>query len=370
MVYIYAILLLLAILSGWAMLHHVPTFPTSHSKKAKQSNLSIIIPARNEESNLPLLLSSLKKQSEQPLEIIIVDDHSTDQTAMVAQQFGARVIQFEADDSKWVGKSAACWYGARAASGDQLLFLDADIVLANPESLSQILAYYDRLGPQAVLSIQPYHVIERLYENLSVVFNIMVLAGMNHFSLLSNKLETAGAFGPSLLCRKDTYFEVGGHQAVKHSIMENVALGALFMEKGYQLDLLSGQSSLHFRMYPDGLTSLFEGWSKSFASGSKATHPIVFVWTGLWITGAFANVFFLLYALFTAKAVFISTALIGYGLYFLQFYRMARKAGHFSAIALFFYPILFIAFIFLFSWSAIQTFIFKKVSWKGRKINL
>ena len=47
--------------------------------------------------------------------------------------------------------------------------------------------------------------------------------------------------------------------------MENVALGALFMEKGYQLDLLSGQSSLHFRMYPDGLTSLFEGWSKSFA---------------------------------------------------------------------------------------------------------
>ena len=91
--------------------------------------LSIIIPARNEETNLPKLLRSLTAQSPQPREIIVVDDASTDRTAEVAQQFGARVIRSLPLPNGWRGKTWACHQGAQVATGEMLLFLDADHAL-------------------------------------------------------------------------------------------------------------------------------------------------------------------------------------------------------------------------------------------------
>ena len=89
-------------------------------------HLSIIIPARNEETNLPTLLRSLTAQSVRPLEILVVDDASTDRTPGIARQNGAQVIPSLPLPAGWRGKTWACHQGAQHASGQLLLFLDAD----------------------------------------------------------------------------------------------------------------------------------------------------------------------------------------------------------------------------------------------------
>jgi len=352
------------------ILWKAPILPKDPLKQTGTKPFSIIIPARNEEKNLPILLDSLKMQTIQPLEILVIDDHSEDLTAAVAAQYGAQVIQFRADETGWVGKSAACWHGAQAAAGEWLLFLDADIFLPEKNSLAKIVNEFHEAGAEGILSIQPYHVVQSFYENLSAIFNIMVLAGMNPFSILGDRLQPAGAFGPSLLSNRDAYFQLGGHKRARDSIMENVDLGKYFLENDLPLSLFAGKGALHFRMYPEGLSALSQGWSKSFASASVSTHPFILFGTSFWIAGAFLTFLYLIIALFQGAFPEITIALAGYLLYFLQFSRMARMAGNFQWLALFFYPVLFFYFVFLFAWSSVKTFVFRSVSWKGRKIKL
>lgn len=361
MVYLYLVILVLSITSSWAMLWQAPKLTVVKEKQQQKKRLSILIPARNEEKNLPILLASLQKQSYKPLEILVIDDYSEDKTAQVARAYGADVIQVNKNTQEWFGKSAACWYGAQAAAGEYFLFLDADIFFPESDSLEKMIAAFQ---DDTVLSIQPYHVIRDKYENFSTIFNILVLAGMNQFSILGKRLPPAGAFGPSLLCSSSAYFQVGGHKKVRNHIMENIALGQVFSEQYFPVQLYSGKNVLHFRMYPDGIAHLFEGWSKSFASGSVATHPFILACSGLWITGAFVSVFYLF------LSGFHPLALLGYFVFFLSFFRLARIAGNFSVSLLFLYPLLFLYFVCVFIWSAIKTFILKSVSWKGRKIEL
>lgn len=360
MVYLYVFVLVLALGSSWAILWRVPRLP---DRAAQLRSLSIIIPARDEEKNIPILLRSLQKQTFVPLEILVVDDHSEDRTAEVAAEYGAKVIQFDVAEIGWVGKSAGCWAGALAARGEWLLFLDADIFLPEKKSLARMIAQFDQQNGIGVLSVQPYHVIQSFYENLSAIFNIMVLAGMNQFSVFGDKLKPAGAFGPSFLSSRELYFEVGGHQVVKDSIMENIDLGKKFLDKEFPVSLFGGKNSLHFRMYSDGVKSLAQGWSKSFATASGATHPLVLAGTSFWIAGAFI-------VGFTPLFEWSVLTIIGYALFFLHFLRMVRLVGNFNPLIVLFYPLLSLFFVLLFAWSAVKTFLFRKVEWKGRKLNV
>ena len=110
MIYLAFFAILLSVLSGWLILWKVPLIQSNNQKYREYKKISIIIPARNEENNLPILLKSLKKQSLQPDEILVVDDDSEDETATIARKYGARVVQFPVDETEWVGKSAACYH--------------------------------------------------------------------------------------------------------------------------------------------------------------------------------------------------------------------------------------------------------------------
>ncbi len=370
MVYFYLIVTLLSLISGYLILWEVPFIPFTQKKREEFKKLSVIIPARNEAKNLPVLLSSLQKQTLVPYEILVVDDDSEDNTAEVVQKYGARVIQFPAEETSWVGKAAGCYYGAQAAKGDWFFFLDADVYFPEAASLEKIAAVFGKRKARSILSIQPYHVIKEPYENLSLVFNLLVLAGMNRFSVLKKKLEPAGAFGPSLVIERETYFEIGGHKRARGSIMENIDLGRILLNEGIPVELYGGKRSLHFRMYPDGYRGLAEGWSKSFVSGSQSTHPLILTGASLWIAGAFVPILFLLYSWLLGNVNFLLLGAAGYLLYYLQLLRMTRYAGNFHRGVLFFYPVFFLYFVVLFAWSAIKTHLFKRVTWKGREIQI
>ncbi len=229
----------------------------------KKSNLSItvIIPARNEEKNLDNLFNSLNNQTVKVKEIILVDDSSTDKTPVIGKKHNAKVISLKSLPKSWIGKSWACYNGAKAATGDYFLFLDADTKLKN-NGIENISSCFKRYN--GVISIQPYHKIKKIYENLSLFFNIILIAGMGVFTPFQTRINPIGAFGPCLICKREYYYKIDGHKSIKGKVMEDIEIGKKFLKAKIPIYCLGGKGTIDFRMYPGGLKEMIKGWSKSF----------------------------------------------------------------------------------------------------------
>lgn len=312
--------------------------------------LSIIIPARNEERNLPTLLHSLASQSARPREILVVDDDSTDRTAEIARQFGATVVSSEPLPDGWRGKTWACWQGARAASGELLLFADADTWF-EPDGLSRILAF--RAGD--VLSVGPYHVVRRPYEQLSAFFNLVMAAGTGAFRWWAG--EPSGLFGQVLLAGREDYWSVQGHEGVKGRILENFHLAERFRERGVRLRCMVGKGVCAFRMYPDGFGQLTEGWTKGFASGAAQTPRGLLLLIVVWMIGMVFG------AILLTRGW---TGLPMYIMYAAQLHLMLRRVGTFRWYTALFYPVPLVFYFVVFTLSMLRSR--TQVTWKGRTI--
>lgn len=356
-------------LAGWLVFFKVPFLPKRITEKSLTVKISVIIPARNEASNLPRLLDSLKQQSVQPKEVIVVDDDSEDDTVQIAEQYGARIVKKDVKETA-VGKSAACLRGAKAATGEWLLFLDADTFLNDCESLQRFVLAYSAQNCSGILSVQPYHSVQKLYESLSIVFNIMVMAGMNVFTVWEDQFTASGAFGPCLLCSREQYFLTGGHEGTETTLMEDFVLGKRFQQQGFPLKLYAGKGVIHFRMYANGIRQLIEGWSKNFATASQSTHPVVLFFIVSWVSGGIGIGIFLVVSAIIPSNIWLVGAGIIYCLYLMQFFIFAKRVGKFSVLTILGYPFLFLFFIVLFTWSLIQTHVLRIVTWKGRKIKI
>lgn len=364
-------LIFLALLSGFLMLWTIPEAHRKESRNQGRKNVSVIIPARNEAINLPKLLASLKKQRVQPLEILVIDDHSEDDTAQIAHAYGAKVITSETlDETEWIGKSAACWRGAETAEGEWFLFLDADTAFVTEDSFERLLSTYETRGATGILSLQPFHHLEEAYENLSVVFNVILMAGMNVFTPLGEDIEPAGSFGPCILVTRKEYFRTNGHKAVSNAIMDDLALGENFREHNLPVRCYSGRGVIQFRMYAEGMSQLVEGWTKGFGTAAQSTHPGVMALISLWISGAFITSGTLLLSLFLEQPLLSLATLLCCLIYMGQFYWQARRIGSFHILTAVFYPVMMLFFVGLFLRSLFFTKIMRKVKWRGRDIQV
>jgi 4,4'-diaponeurosporenoate glycosyltransferase len=355
----------LAVLTGSIMFWSLPVPGFITRNAAGLPFLSIIIPARNEEGRISPLLQSLQEQRFRQFEILVVDDDSSDNTAALAESYGATVHL-----NSGAGKSSACWLGAEKAKGDWLLFLDADTRFTSVDGINNLLHFYHAKGARGIVALQPFHTVERLYEHLSVVFNIIVVVGMNLFTIWGSRFKTAGSFGPCILCNRDDYFTSGGHLGIEGAIMDDLALGEAFLEKDLPVRCLGGKGIISLRMYPEGLGSLIEGWCKSFAVGSKSTHPAVMLMVIFWIAGSFITAGALLTSIieWDIGALFFSGVM--YILYMLQTAWFARRVGNFRWAVFPFYPLLFVFFAGVYLYSFIRVNVFHSVNWKGRKIKV
>lgn len=181
--------------------------------------VSIIIPARNEEKNLQLLLEDLKTQSLKPHEIICVNDDSSDNTATVAQTHGATLINLHGKPEGWTGKTWACQNGADLASGSLLLFLDADVRLGR-DGLARLVQ--TNQAADCTISVQPFHTAREPYEQFSFLFNLVQIAANGTTLPLKTNI---GVHGPVLLIAEADYAQIGGHASVSQCIVEDMVLG-------------------------------------------------------------------------------------------------------------------------------------------------
>jgi 4,4'-diaponeurosporenoate glycosyltransferase len=343
-------------LAGWYLGGRLPTLEpaSATSSTAPSARVSLVIPARNEAAVVPALLRSLRQQTVSPLEVIVVDDHSTDHTAAAAALGEATVITAAALPDGWLGKPWACAQGAAAASGDILVFLDADTV-AGPELLQRLAAAVER--SRGLVSVAPYHDTRRAYELASALFNLVAMMGVGASSL-RREARVTGAFGPCIAMRADDYRSIGGHGAVRNEVLEDVALARVCRQRQLPVTNVAGTSHLRYRMYPDGIAQLIEGWSKNFAAGAATTPPLRLAAIVAWLSGLIEA---------GVMALTLSrTHLVFYALFAFQLWFLLRRIGNHSAIA-WFHPLASLMFLLISARSAFLQ-LRGEVTWKGRRI--
>ncbi len=347
---------------GWILFVNPRVIPQNPRCK-NNSKISVIIPARNEEENIGELLKSLREQTEKIDEIIVVDDNSSDKTAQIAKEMGAKVIQLrEEPPSSWQGKAWACWNGFLQSRGSIIVFLDAD-VRVSPDALRNLLCLYRE--KKGLISVWPYHKIGKFSESLSLLFNLIALFPMRISGILKEFLKPMGAFGPCIVTSREDYHKTGGHLSVRGSVVEDVMLGKLYLKNGISVMNFLGWKKISFRMYPKGILSIFEGWGKNIAVGLSLLDFISFFLLFFWITGAISAGFFI-----NIKKIGAFHSLTLYLLYSFQIYAISKKIGSFGLISSFLFPIHFLFFVVIFLFSFSQTYILRRVVWKGRKVRI
>jgi 4,4'-diaponeurosporenoate glycosyltransferase len=354
-------IILLGFAAAALLFYKMPRLPSAH--KAQTSlRVSVIIPARNEAKTLPLLLGDLARQTVIPLEILVADDASEDDTAAIARSFDATVLSLPEKPADWVGKSWACQKGAEAATGDLFLFLDADVRLA-PDALDRILAAYEAGG---TVSVQPYHATRKAYEQFSFFFNLIQIGAIG---AALPKSKQFGLFGPVVAISRANYFAAGGHESVKASVLEDMALAGQLQRSGVPFRLFVGESDVSFRMYPAGFRSLLQGFSKNLATGAVKTP----LWLILMVTLFFASLasvpLHLTLALLRGEAIALLYASL-YPVWVLALFLLGRRIGRFWPVSVLLYPLPLAFYLLIFLYSGLLRLFRCKVKWKGRAVPL
>jgi 4,4'-diaponeurosporenoate glycosyltransferase len=345
---------------GWAaavvLLCRVPKLPGSLSRVSPVRTVSVVIPARDEADTLPRLLSSL--EGEGACEVIVVDDASTDDTSNVAARAGAKVISTAGPPPGWTGKTWACHVGTTVATGEVIVFLDADTWVA-PGAVRRLVDAHDELTPQGLLSVQPHHVTERPYEQLSAIPNLVAVMASGMAAIRRPRARPV-AFGPCLVTRRDALRDVGGFASVRSEVVEDLALARRFDEAGRPVRCLAGRDDVRFRMYPGGLRSLIEGWTKNLAAGAARAPVLPAAGAALWVTGALST---------TTRAL-LSPSLDGatmFCAYAAQVHWGLARLGSFRWWTALAFPVTVAAFVGFVAASAIGL-LRGEVVWRGRRV--
>jgi glycosyltransferase involved in cell wall biosynthesis len=229
---------------------------------AKAPEISVIVPARNEEDCLADCLRTLAEQQGASYEIIVVDDHSTDSTGAIAAKFPVRTITADPLPAGWSGKCNAAWTGARIAKGKWLLFTDADTKHTR-NSLATGLQEA-RECDAGLLSYSPKQEVRGLAQRALMPLIFAELAATYRpDDVCDPKSPVAAANGQYLLVRREVYDAIGGHAAVAGAILEDVELATRVKQAGYKLRFRTADV-VSTRMYRS-FAQLWEGWTKNLA---------------------------------------------------------------------------------------------------------
>ncbi len=231
---------------------------------AQLPEVSIVVPARNEEACLGDCLAALVAQDGVKSEIILVDDHSTDRTREIAGSFpGVRVISPGPLREGWTGKNNAVAAGAAEAKGEWLLFTDADTVHL-PGSLARAIEEAKREQAD-LLSYSPEQIAVSFWEMATLPVVFAELAREFPPKKVSDPASPiAAANGQFILVRRSTYDAVGGHAAIARELLEDVALARAVKSSGRKIRFRYGADAVRTRMYRN-FRQLREGWTKNLA---------------------------------------------------------------------------------------------------------
>jgi chlorobactene glucosyltransferase len=232
---------------------------------------SILVPARNEEATIGACVRSLLGQEYPDFEVLVLDDNSEDRTGealahLAAAQPRLRILQGQGLPEGWVGKNWACHQLSRAARGDFLLFSDAD-TQHHPQALRDAVAALLAEDADLLTAFPQQEVItwsERLL--VPVLTWSFVLFLPLRLAYRSHRPGLSVAIGQFMLFRRQAYQEIGGHEAIRQEVVDDLALGRRIKAHSLRWRLVDGSTRIRCRMYR-GFQEVFQGISKSLFPG-------------------------------------------------------------------------------------------------------
>ncbi|HEX6617342.1 MAG TPA: glycosyltransferase family 2 protein [Gemmatimonadales bacterium] len=254
-----------------------PTPNLSDVPPAEGVPVSIIVPARNEAETIETVVRSILDSRYRPFELLVVDDRSTDETGAIVERLAetdarVRLLAGAPLPEGWYGKPWACAQGAHAATGELLLFTDADTWHA-PELLGRAVAALGRERAD-LLTVAPRQLSLTFWERV-VMPQIWLLLGLRYSPRRVNRARRPRdviANGQFILTTREAYQAVGGHETVRHEVAEDLALAQTYLRAGRRLHFAFAERLMTTRMYRD-LAQLIEGWSKNVYLGGRQSFP-------------------------------------------------------------------------------------------------
>jgi chlorobactene glucosyltransferase len=327
-------------------------------------SVSVVIAARNEELDLPATLDCLLAQDYPNLEIVVVEDSSTDRTAQVIDARAPRVRRVNPPPLPpgWVGKSWACWNGAQAATGDWLLFEDAD-VRTHPAAVRTTLEWAEREHADLATIAEKIE-MRSFWERLVLPFYVqLVLTYFRTPHVNRPRSRAAMANGQFWLTPRKTYFALGGHEAVRSIVLEDVAIARRYRAAGRTLRVAWTPLLAQTRMYRNR-REMFEGLLKNVHGTSFSSLRLVGFLVGLF--GLFLLPLALLpYGIWTGD---LPLTVMGGFLYFALFGKHVVFTGSIGAPSTYglLYPAAVGYYLVLIATSLARGLRHKPVAWKGR----
>ncbi|MGI8314088.1 glycosyltransferase [Halobacillus mangrovi] len=278
---LFTILLIVTILLNiWTIINSLFLLPlVSPNQLSASPKVSLLVPLRNEEENVEGLIKSLKNLTYPTVEVILLDDHSTDATYSLLLTETEKDPRFTIYKGKelpkgWNGKVHACHQLSQMANGTYYLFLDADARVA-PSVIEQTLATMERHNA-SMLSGFPHYPNNHFLSHMLVPLQHMVV--QLHLPLAvanftKRPLFTA-ACGIFIIIEREVYEFIGGHESVKDSLVEDVHLAREVKRHGYKMILANITPSVLSYMY-DSAKETWEGFTKNIYTGLGRSVPMV-----------------------------------------------------------------------------------------------
>jgi chlorobactene glucosyltransferase len=259
--------------------------------------VSIIVPARNEAANISACVATLINSTYRPREIIVVDDNSSDGTGDIARILAERgdgtfrLVSGAPLPEGWHGKAWACWQGAQVAEGELLLFTDADT--RHDDALLGHAVGALRRDRIDLVSVLPAQLMETFWERVVLphIFTLITLRfrDLRKVNRARRPLDVF-ANGQFMLMRRSAYDAIGGHEAVRQDVVEDLAFAQKLTAAGRRIHMAHAEDLIETRMYRS-LGAIAEGWSKNLAVGARNTVPVPLRPAVPWLLIAFLLVF-------------------------------------------------------------------------------
>jgi len=236
-----------------------------HPTLEKEPRVSILIPARNEASNLRRLLPKLASQSYQNLEVIVYDDESTDRTWEVIQQHrGGRISGIRGGQlpDGWLGKCHALHQAAQQAEGDVLLFLDADVLIHHDRVVERLMVEFLSLPPFRALTVMPGLQPSGGRLLVSLIPNSILLTIPWFVTRWLRAPSMAMLNGQCWMIHAEDYRSFNPHEKHRKEILEDVKIGRALVRSGMRIHLIATKGDVDVRMY-ETIDQAWRGFRKN-----------------------------------------------------------------------------------------------------------
>lgn len=265
--------------------------------------VSVLVPARNEERNIKNCVTSLLRSDYPRLDIIVLDDNSTDRTYDIVKEISRhhtnlRVIKGKKLPSGWNGKNWACHQLAQAARGEWFLFTDAD-TKHKPQSVTTALAVAQK-KKLVFVSCIPRFITKTWSEKLYFPVIHFVFIALFPLKLINSSKDSRLSFaiGPFLFIKRNFYFSWGGYEAIKTEVVDDIAMARKVKENRGKISILDGTKIMDVRFYTC-FREVWNGFSKnSYEAIGRAPHFLflllfacyfLFIYPYLSLWGAFES---------------------------------------------------------------------------------